>query len=87
MNGHVQVPDQRFEEDHHNSDEVCRVDNVELLEVLLVPECEGGREGRNIYMYIHADVRTTKNLLSTQESQNGSCNNTHVHDYSLFDFT
>ena len=53
MNGHVQVPDQRFEEDHHNSDEVCRVDNVELLEVLLVPEDEGGREGgregRNIY--------------------------------------
>ena len=49
MNVHVQVPDQRFEEDHHNSDEVCRVDNVELLEVLLVPEDEGGREGRNIY--------------------------------------
>ena len=45
MNGHVQVPDQRFEEDHHNSDEVCRVDNVELLEVLLVPEREEGREG------------------------------------------
>ena len=41
----VQVPDQRFEEDHHNSDEVCRVDNVELLEVLPVPEDEGGREG------------------------------------------
>ena len=31
----------------HNSDEVCRVDNVELLEVLLVPEHDGGREGRN----------------------------------------
>ena len=45
VNGYVQVPDQRFEEDHHNSDEVCRVDNVELLGVLLVPEREGGREG------------------------------------------
>ena len=81
MNGHVQVPDQRFEEDHHNSDEVCRVDNVELLEVHLVPEREGGRErGREEIYTVHADVRTTKNLLSTQESQNGSHNNTHVHD-------
>ena len=79
MNGHVQVPDQRFEEDHHNSDEVCRVDNVELLEVLPVPEDEGGREGGREEIYtVH--VRATKNLLSTLESQNGSHNNIHVHD-------
>ena len=42
----VHVPDQRFEEYHHNSDEVCRVDNVELLEVLFVPGHEGEKKYR-----------------------------------------
>ena len=36
------LPDERFEEYHHNSDEVFRVDDVEHLEVRLASEGKGG---------------------------------------------
>ena len=36
------LPDERFEEYHHNSNEVFRVDEVEHLEVCFVPEGKGG---------------------------------------------